>query len=444
MGCAHRLLSVSAATLYRQVTLLTSQPIVYCCCCCCCCLGRIQLLAGVCCEQARSASTRDVQDERLISRWPVWVPLEMDPQSHSSDAKAQPTDFEAKYEMTQKQLEDSLKDNENLVMKYAYVEKKNIDLRALVEEKEGEIKRRDRELAQLQKQVATLRAEQQPRHRKYADAKHTPPGADERQTAEQIAELKAKIMELQAIEIMLKHANIEQTERIRALQKSNEELRASLEHQEAERNSCLRTLKEMEDGRQQLNGRIKQMADEHEAQSSRIAELNARLQEAHTAAQESARMQHTIEQQAHEREQLQQALDEQRHECETVKQRELELLTLNKDLSELNCVLQQEIAKQESNMLAVTLEYGKFIKMFYDYDAQIVSLANSLAIERQLRAEERLLMAKHIADKARKLTHTEQCLRQTRHDLEAYRKKYGAIVKEFQREVKNVQQLVGQ
>lgn len=45
----------------------------------------------------------------------------------------------------------------------------------------------------------------------------------------------------------------------------------------------------MEDGRQQLNGRIKQMADEHEAQSSRIAELNARLQEAHTAAQESAR-----------------------------------------------------------------------------------------------------------------------------------------------------------
>lgn len=75
---------------------------------------------------------------------------------------------------TQKQLEDSLKDNENLVMKYAYVEKKNIDLRALVEEKEGEIKRRDRELAQLQKQVATLRAEQQPRHRKYADSKVRP------------------------------------------------------------------------------------------------------------------------------------------------------------------------------------------------------------------------------------------------------------------------------
>ncbi|XP_050101012.1 tropomyosin-2-like isoform X2 [Anopheles aquasalis] len=369
------------------------------------------------------------------------MPLDMESQSHSNDTKAQLTTFEAKYEM---QLDDSLKDNENLVMKYAYVEKKNIDLRALVEEKEGEIKRRDRELALLQKQVATLKAEQQQaRHRKYADPKHTA-GFEERQATEQLAEQKAKIMELQAIEIMLKHANIEQMERIKALQKSNEELRVSLEKQEADHNSCLRTLKEMEDGRQQLNGRIKQMTDEHEAQSSRIEELSVRLQEAHAAAQESSRLQHTIEQQAHEREQLQLALDEQGNECETVKQKELELLTLNKDLTELNCVLQQEIAKQESNMLAVTLEYGKFIKMFYDYDAQIVSLANSLAIERQLRAEERLLMAKHIADKARKLNNTEQCLRQTLHDLEAYRKKYGAIVKEFQREVKNVQQVVGQ
>ncbi|ETN64988.1 hypothetical protein AND_003256 [Anopheles darlingi] len=368
----------------------------------------------------------------------------MESQSPSTDTKAPSTDFEAKYEMTQKQLDDCLKDNENLVMKYAYVEKKNIDLRALVEEKEGELKRRDRELAQLQKQLATLKqAAEQPRHsRKTADPKAHTAGVEERQATEQIAELKAKIMELQAIEIMLKHASIEQAERIRALQKSNEELRVSLEHREADHNGCLRQLKETEDDRQQLQGRIKQMAGEQEAQSTRIAELSARLHEAHTAAQESSRLQHTIEQQAHEREQLQVALDEQRNECETVKQKELELLTLNKDLSELNCVLQQEIAKQESNMLAVTLEYGKFIKMFYDYDAQIVSLANSLAIERQLRAEERLLMAKHIADRARKLKHTEQCLRHTLHDLEAYRKKYGAIVKEFQREVKNVQQVV--
>lgn len=142
-----------------------------------------------------------------------------------------------------------------------------------------------------------------------------------------------------------------------------------------------------------------------------------------------ASMERAVAEQRAELEQLAGTLDEQRKDLEVLAARELELLALNKDLSEVNCLLQQEIATQESKTIAITLEYGKFVSMCQEYDAQIVSLANSLAAERQHRTEERLLMAKHIADRTRKLEQAESCLQQTLNELEANRKKYFALVK---------------
>ncbi|XP_052865488.1 chromosome partition protein Smc [Anopheles cruzii] len=353
------------------------------------------------------------------------------------EVKAQLAKLERINETLQNKLDNHAKDNENLVIKYAFVEKKVIDLRSLVEEKESKLLKNDHEIAALQKQIGVIRAEklklQQSVDSKLAITEET------KNNAEHAAEMDKKYMEFQAREIMLKHAYDEQAAKMASLQKINGDLRESLVSQEKKYASCMKTLTDSENGKQELRQHTKQLQEELELHSLKIEELATKLNDASVAALESSRMEATIKMQQNELEQLHTLLEEQTSDAEAMKANELELLALNRDLSELNCLLQKEITNRKCNTLAVTLEYEKFVKMCYDYDAQIASLANSLAVERQERTEERLLMAKHIADKTRKLNHTEQCLQQTINDLEAHRKKHEAIVKDFKREMKNVQ-----
>uniref|UniRef100_A0A182UK56 Uncharacterized protein n=1 Tax=Anopheles melas TaxID=34690 RepID=A0A182UK56_9DIPT len=412
------------------------------------------------------------------------------------EVRAQLTALEQSNETLQKKLDGYRKDNENLVIKYAFVEKKVLDLKALVGDKDSQLKRHEQEVASLQKQVGTLKADKAKlqknieskqrdverlgkelegsRHYaaqiemryKYGSCRLRREAEDRmkleaevltlrqqllqhviaeetHQASEQVAEMERKVMELQAREIMLKHANDEQAGRIGTLQRANHELRDTIERQEKKHTSTLQTLKELETERDHLRQQMGQLQESFHQQQAAIAELQSKVEAASVAAQESSRMERAVAEQRAELEQLAGTLDEQRKDLEVLAARELELLALNKDLSEVNCLLQQEIATQESKTIAITLEYGKFVSMCQEYDAQIVSLANSLAAERQHRTEERLLMAKHIADRTRKLEQAESCLQQTLNELEANRKKYFALVKvkptvpDFKREMKN-------
>uniref|UniRef100_A0A182RHK4 Uncharacterized protein n=1 Tax=Anopheles funestus TaxID=62324 RepID=A0A182RHK4_ANOFN len=399
-------------------------------------------------------------------------------QQQLAECRTQLATLEQCNETLQKKLDGYVKDNENLVIKYAFVEKKVLDLKALVEEKESKIRRHDQDVGGLQKQIAGLKADKAKlqkniesklrdierlgkelegsRHYasqiemryKYSSCRLRREAEDRmllqhviaeetHQASEQVAEMERKVMELQAREIMLKHASDEQAARIIALQRTNAELQDATERQEKKYNLSLEALKQTDTEREHLRQQMEQLRKDLTHQESVIEELQSKVNAANAAAQESTRIERIVNDQRTELEQLTGTLDEHRKDLEELKVRELELLALNKDLSEVNCLLQQEIATQESKTIAITLEYGKFVTMCQEYDAQIISLANSLALERQHRTEERLLMAKHIADRTRKLEHAERCLQQTLNELEANRKKYFALVKDFKREMKN-------
>uniref|UniRef100_A0A182KCS6 Uncharacterized protein n=1 Tax=Anopheles christyi TaxID=43041 RepID=A0A182KCS6_9DIPT len=411
-------------------------------------------------------------------------------QQQLCELRTQLTTLEQSNETLQRKLDGYVKDNENLVIKYAFVEKKVLDLKAVVAEKDSQIKRYEQDAGGLQKQIGVLKADKaklqkniESKHRdieclgkelegsrhyasqiemryKYGSCRLRREAEDRmkleaevltlrqqllqhviaeetHQASEQVAEMERKVMELQAREIMLKHANDEQSGRIAALQRANTELRDTIERQEKKHTSTVQLLKEFETERDQLRQQMSQLQESFNQQVAVIEELQCKVEAASVAAQESTRIERIVNEQRAELEQLAGTLDDQRKDLEELKERELELLALNKDLSEVNCLLQQEIATQESKTIAITLEYGKFVTMCQEYDAQIVSLANSLALERQHRTEERLLMAKHIADRTRKLEQAESCLQQTLNELEANRKKYFALVKDFKREMKN-------
>ncbi|XP_049295139.1 early endosome antigen 1 isoform X3 [Anopheles funestus] len=359
-------------------------------------------------------------------------------QQQLAECRTQLATLEQCNETLQKKLDGYVKDNENLVIKYAFVEKKVLDLKALVEEKESKIRRHDQDVGGLQKQIAGLKADKAKLQKNIESKLLQHVIAEEtHQASEQVAEMERKVMELQAREIMLKHASDEQAARIIALQRTNAELQDATERQEKKYNLSLEALKQTDTEREHLRQQMEQLRKDLTHQESVIEELQSKVNAANAAAQESTRIERIVNDQRTELEQLTGTLDEHRKDLEELKVRELELLALNKDLSEVNCLLQQEIATQESKTIAITLEYGKFVTMCQEYDAQIISLANSLALERQHRTEERLLMAKHIADRTRKLEHAERCLQQTLNELEANRKKYFALVKDFKREMKN-------
>ncbi|XP_053678930.1 uncharacterized protein LOC128729289 [Anopheles nili] len=415
--------------------------------------------------------------------------------SQQADTLAQLSILEQANETLQKKLDGYVRDNENLVIKYAFVEKKVLDLKAVVEEKESKIKKLDHEASGLQRQIGTLKAEKaklqkniESKHRdvirlgkdlegsrQYAgqvEIRHSNVtcrlrqemtnrthletevanlrqqllqhviAEETHQASEQVAEMERKVMELQAREIMLKHANDEQTTRIGALQRANAEQRDAADRQEKKYQTAIQALKDGEVTNGQLSQQINQLREDFQRQVDRIRELEQQVETAAQAAQESVRMERLVADQQVELEQIGATLDEHRKELEGLKARELELLALNKDLSGVNCLLQQEIASQEAKTIAITLEYGKFVTVCQEYDTQIASLAGSLAVERQNRAEERLLMAKHIADRTRKLEQAEGSLQQTLNELEANRKKYFALAKDFKREMKNVRHVV--
>ena len=110
-------------------------------------------------------------------------------------------------------------------------------------------------------------------------------------------------------------------------------------------------------------------------------------------------------------------------------QRESELLALNEELSSLNATLQNEISLHKSKSLAMSLENDSAKKNQSHYEISIVKLQEELAHERKVRSEERLVMARHLAEKSKDCDTFQQKLDQALGDLDVLKKKNTLIVK---------------
>ncbi|XP_055632799.1 coiled-coil domain-containing protein 186 isoform X3 [Toxorhynchites rutilus septentrionalis] len=250
-----------------------------------------------------------------------------------------------------------------------------------------------------------------------------------------------KLDELKANLIMLKHVNSEQTERITVLEQQLKSVSKELQSTKS-----LLTISEQE--RTKLHAADKEsqhtIADLQnfvDANVLKVAELQTKINEL-----EATRAQLSIANDANRNnvaqiEALNAKLLDQSADIVKQQQKEYELLTLNQELSSLNASLQNDILLFKSKSLAMSLENESIKKGQSVYELNYTKLKNELNAEKQNRTEERLKMAKSLAEKSKECEIILKKYDQVVGDSDALKKKNSSLVKDLQREILVLQRI---
>ncbi|XP_063705429.1 coiled-coil domain-containing protein 186 [Culicoides brevitarsis] len=243
-----------------------------------------------------------------------------------------------------------------------------------------------------------------------------------------------QFMEQQATLILLKHGNEEKERRIEILTKKL----SSATTENAELNAKVRQLTTEIETLTAENARQKQEIDELQLQLDKEVIKGAELQ-AKTNDIESLQTQLSLSKDEASR--IKRELDavtlnydELCQEVEKIRGKETELLQFNKELTERCVKLQNDGALLNSKLLAIELENSTIKKDKKYYDDIIEKLQTESAAEKKERAEERILMTKHISERTKQADALQKELDLVTGDMQALKKKHSQTVKELTRE----------
>lgn len=392
--------------------------------------------------------------------------------------------LEGEKSLLQKEQQSAIKDKESIVMRFAIVEKNLLDVKTQLEQADKREKRIQKELDTLNEKIKIAKDEkgriasaldsksQEHRNclkdieklrteissletrckwstvklRQEIEAKHV--------LEKELHDLKnteictksdngestlEKISELKANQITLKHVNVEQADKISALEQQ-------LENTFKERTTLQSLLEITNDKRTKLSVDFEKLQQEnldlqHQLDTNvlKIAELQAKLNDLGTVRAQLSIVNEINNNLTEHMKNIERQLADQTADVSKFNQRESELLALNEELSSLNATLQNEISLQKSKSIAMSIENNSSKENQSHYEVNIVKLQEQLEYEKKCRYEERLVMAKHLAEKTKDCEVLQQKLDQISGDLDAVKKKNLFIVKDLQREIATLQ-----
>ncbi|EAT40197.1 AAEL008071-PA [Aedes aegypti] len=382
--------------------------------------------------------------------------------------------LEGEKSLLQKEQQSAIKDKESIVMRFAIVEKNLLDVKTQLEQADKREKRIQKELDTLNEKIKIAKDEkgriasaldsksQEHRNclkdieklrteissletrckwstvklRQEIEAKHV--------LEKELHDLKnteictksdngestlKKISELKANQITLKHVNVEQADKISALEQQ-------LENTFKERTTLQSLLEITNDKRTKLSVDFEKLQQEnldlqHQLDTNvlKIAELQAKLNDLGTVRAQLSIVNEINNNLTEHMKNIERQLADQTADVSKFNQRESELLALNEELSSLNATLQNEISLQKSKSIAMSIENNSSKENQSHYEVNIVKLQEQLEYEKKCRYEERLVMAKHLAEKTKDCEVLQQKLDQISGDLDAVKKKNLFIVK---------------
>lgn len=138
---------------------------------------------------------------------------------------------------------------------------------------------------------------------------------------------------------------------------------------------------------------------------------------------------------------LQQQLQDCNEDIAKLRYKEMELLNINRELSELNAKFQNDILLQTSKVKAIAAESEIIKKEKNLFDTKYNDIATRLRTESEEKNEERLLLTKHLSEKTKLYESTKIKLENVTGDLEATKKKHSQIFKELNREIHKYKKL---
>uniref|UniRef100_A0A336LWD7 CSON006198 protein n=1 Tax=Culicoides sonorensis TaxID=179676 RepID=A0A336LWD7_CULSO len=367
-------------------------------------------------------------------------------------------------EQAEKKMKDAAKEVEaaNTRMKFAVSEKNRVT--GLFDQKCQELRLSQREIERLRGDVSSLETKLKWNTTKLKTELENKTAADKKieelteelnkmklseisRAKEEVENEKALVtekqfMEQQATLILLKHGNEEKEKRIEILTKKlstattdNTDLNTKVRNLSSE-NETLKS--DTEKQKQEINDLQLQLDKE----VIKVAELQSKVNDIESlqtqltlAKDETARTKKELDSVNINYEELCQ-------EVEKIRGKETELLQFNKELAERCVKLQNDCALLNSKLLAIELENNNIKKDKKYYDDIIEALEKDFATEKQQRADERVLMTKHISDRTKQAENLQKQLDLVTGDMQALKKKHSQTVKELTRETSQLRKKV--
>jgi chromosome segregation ATPase len=243
------------------------------------------------------------------------------------------------------------------------------------------------------------------------------------------------MIEQNATLILLKHNNEEKSKKIEVLERKCQQLETDLETLNSKHEEMCKEHEKVSLENQNMSQQVNDSQCLLDKQMMKIAELQSNQNDL-----EIIRTQFSLEKESNrqlrsEIDILTTQIDEQNVETEKWHAKEMELLQLNKELTETVVQLKNECSMSSSKTTAVTLE-NELIKKDKSYYENIISdLRHQLDDEVKKRNADCQLMAKHISEKTKLIENLQRKVEELSGELEAQQKKHSVTVKELTREI---------
>ncbi|XP_017011721.3 coiled-coil domain-containing protein 186 [Drosophila takahashii] len=351
-------------------------------------------------------------------------------------------DAKKEKEAVEKQLAEAKKEVKNVSTRFLAVSEEKSRMTYIIDEKCNEVRKYQRECekyktemghleSRLKYHINKLNIETEAKavvERKLEEEKNAPNKLEEK------ANEKLKV-EFEANTILLKHEITSKTEALDKVTKeqlklseANKELQHQLQEITIEHNQLT----------EEFN-RLRELHNSVEASYSdellNSAKLRGQLEELQLLRTQNTINEEKLLEEQKRIQQLEALAQDNELDLEQLKVKKQELLTINKEMSELIVRLQNDICLAEAKAQGLDAENKLLKQEKLTYDSKFNQLEQQLSSEASEKSEERLLLAKHLSEKTKLYELTKQKLEDVQGDFEANQNKHATVLKELHREL---------
>ncbi|EDV39610.1 uncharacterized protein Dana_GF24390 [Drosophila ananassae] len=351
-------------------------------------------------------------------------------------------DAKKEKDTVEKQLAEAKKEVKNISTKFVAINEEKSRMTYIIDEKCNEVRKYQRECEKYKTEIGHLESKLKYHinklnyeteakavvERKLEEERNAPNKLEEK------ANEKLK-MEFEANTILLKHEITSKTEALEKITKEQQKL--------IETNKELQQqLQEITTAHNQLTEDLNRLQEQHnfvEASYSdellNSAKLRGQLEELQLLKTQNTLNEEKLAEEQTRIEQLEALAQDNETDLEELKVKKQELLTINKEMSELIVRLQNDICLAESKAQGLEAENKLLKQEKLSYDTKYNQLEQQLNSEAAEKGEERLILAKHLSEKTKLYELTKQKLDDVLGDFEATQHKHTTMVKELHREL---------
>ncbi|XP_055913330.1 coiled-coil domain-containing protein 186 [Eupeodes corollae] len=357
-------------------------------------------------------------------------------------------DAKKQKDLVEKQLADSRKEVKNITTKFQALNEEKSRITYMLDEKCNDVKKYQKELEKqkadynnlemkfkwnsvklAQETEAKLAAE-----KKLEEERNTPKPHEE-QAKEKIK------MEYEATAILLKHEIESKDKSIESLTK--EQKQATEKINQLQENLDKKILENTN-----LNRELECLRQEHVAVQGSYSEemlnsakLRGQLEELQVLRTQNTLNEDKINTLNENLRQMEEKLVDSTQDMEQLQAKEQELLSINKEMSEMIVRLQNAVCLHTSRVKGIEAENEILKKEKLDFDTKYQEIESQLKGEIQQKNEDRLLLTKHLSEKTKMYESVKVKLENVQGDLDATKKKHSQVVKELQREIQKFKRI---